>query len=107
MRHVKRLSMSLDVPGLDLYHGGVLALVERPAINSIFLARRIVLDDRRPMRPIFHWVQRGEALSEILLRHCTVDGVIFEQAVRLHDKEIAQSVGRDVNTVLLSGIPRT
>ena len=40
--------MSLDVPVLDLYHGGVLALVERPAINSIFLARRIVLDDRRP-----------------------------------------------------------
>jgi hypothetical protein len=31
-------SLVLDVPVLDLYHSGVLALIEGPAINSIFLA---------------------------------------------------------------------
>ena len=48
----------LDVPVLDLHYGGVLALVERPAIDRIFLAALLLLQDRRPMRPVFHRVQR-------------------------------------------------
>ena len=47
----------LDVPVLDLHYGGVLALVERPAIDRISLAALLLLQDRRPMRPVFHRVQ--------------------------------------------------
>ena len=47
----------LYVPVLDLHYGGILALVERPAIDRIFLAALLLLQDRRPMRPVFHRVQ--------------------------------------------------
>ena len=47
----------LDVPVLDLHYGGILALVEWPAIDRIFLAALLLLQDRRPMRPVFHRVQ--------------------------------------------------
>ena len=47
----------LDVPVLDLHYGGVLALVEWPTIDRIFLAALLLLQDRRPMRPVFHRVQ--------------------------------------------------
>jgi hypothetical protein len=36
---------------------GVLALVEWPTIDRIFLAALLLLQDRRPMRPVFHRVQ--------------------------------------------------
>ena len=56
-REVVPLLAVLDVPVLDLHYGGVLALVERPAIDRIFLAALLLLQDRRPMRPVFHRVQ--------------------------------------------------
>src|SRR5262245_26594759 len=56
-RHQPVLLAVLDVPVLDLHYGGVLALVEWPAIYRIFLAALLLLQDRRPMRPVFHRVQ--------------------------------------------------
>ena len=101
-----RALIVLDVPVLDLDHGGVLAVREQPGVDRIFLAGLGLGQHRRPMRPVLHRIERGDAAGEVLLRHGAGHGVMLEQPVRLEHEQIARGVGRLVDAILLRRIAR-
>jgi hypothetical protein len=56
------------------------------------------------MRPVFHRVELGEALQQILLGLGHGHGVVLDQPVLLHYQQIARGVGRHVDAIELGGI---
>ena len=98
------LLVVLDVPVLDLDHGGVFAVVEQPRIDRIFLSAFGLFQHCRPMRPVLYRLELDEALGQILLGHGAFDGVLFDQPVRSQHQEIARGVGRLVDAIHLRRI---